>query len=144
MSINESRIRQIIREEATRTLREGDDDLPGPRFRKGTVKMPGLAAFGDYRGSEDAEEEEDYDEDYDSDEGDEGPRGWTTGGGMGDEPALDSGNSELDSAWDEWVSCTDRVLSMLDDMETNAFPQEDDPSSEVRVSQMMEDYINNR
>jgi len=140
MRIKESRIRQIIKEEASRVIREASDDLPGPKFPPGSVKRPGLGAFGNFEPPEGWDDEEDYEDE----EGGEGPRGWHGRGLFGEEDFLDSGNPELDSAWGEWVSCTDRVLGMLDSMGTHEFPQEDDPRSKISVSRMMRDYIENR
>lgn len=102
MGINESRIRQIIKEEATRVLREADDDLPGPKFPPGSVKRPGLAAFGDF------EPPEGWDDEEDEDEGPShgGPGGFYGGYDDSGLVHLDSGDKELDDMWESWASLT--------------------------------------
>lgn len=58
MRIKESRIRQIIKEEASRVIREASDDLPGPKFPPGSVKRPGLGAFGNFEPPDGWDDEE--------------------------------------------------------------------------------------
>lgn len=84
------------------------------------------------------------DDDFGDDERGEGPRGWYGGGGFGDELMLDSGDPEIDELWEEWVSCTDRLLGATVEVGKDLFPQEDDPDSEISVVRGMVDYIKNR
>lgn len=71
-------------------------------------------------------------------------RGWYGGGSFGDEVMLDSGDPEVDALWEEWVSCTDRLLGATVESGMGSFPQEDDPRSEIGVVRGMVDYIQNR
>lgn len=71
-------------------------------------------------------------------------KGWYGGGSFGDEPMLDSGDSEVDGLWAEWVSCTDRLLGATVEAGMDSFPQEEDPRSEISVVRGMVDYIQNR
>jgi len=71
-------------------------------------------------------------------------RGWYGGGSQGDEPMLDSGDSEVDGLWEEWVSCTDRLLGATMDSGMEEFPQEDGKGELYAVNMMMGDYIMNR
>jgi hypothetical protein len=71
-------------------------------------------------------------------------KGWYGGGGFGDEPMLDSGDKEVDDLWNEWVSCTDRLLGATMDAGMEEFPQEDGGDEPYAVNSMMRDYIMNR
>jgi hypothetical protein len=62
MRITESRIKQIINEEARLVLAESHDDLPGPRFRPGSVKRPGIGRFASFEPPEGEWEPDPFDD----------------------------------------------------------------------------------